>query len=172
MERLSKESLLTPKKTQYEEEFTVQYPGYDGTVKIRPIKSVHEFQAIIQEADKIFQVSKTMGIDLGRGLRVAPDRANIVCATIVACCMVDPDMDVMEVLQFQENTGMIVSTMADRIALISGLASGKETQDKMEEDMRADSFLSDDLRSKFRIPASSSLGSESDASGVDGNSDV
>lgn len=171
MGELTKEVLLQKRKESHEEDYQITFPGYEGTVKIRPIQSVEEFQFILKESERFFNVSKTMGINLGEGWLIAPDKAAILCATIVAACMVKPDMTLLEVLAMQENTGMTVSRMADQIAVISGLGGGgAEGKDKMEEELRSDSFLSDDLRIKFGIPTSSSIRNESKFKIVDGDS--
>lgn len=171
MERLTKDKLLQ-KKDSHEEDFFINFPGYEGSVRIRPIKSVDEFQGIVKEAERVFGVSKAIGLDLGNGVKIAPDRNNLVCAVMVTVCMIEPDMDLTEVLLFQENTGMTVSKMADRIVLISGLASGPDGKDPVEAELKADPFLSDDFKSKFRISETASLGSDVDTQRMDGDSGV
>lgn len=161
MALLSKDELL--KKEIHVQEEEVEIPVLGGAVKLRGIKDAREMDEIGLVLRRVALMHRTMPQYKKYTLDTMSN------AVWVAACMVEPDMDFEETLEFgtREGMGPWLRILAGRVLQLSGLTEQILKED--EEALEQDTFPLSNALNLPRISESASEGSGPDTFGVDGD---
>lgn len=130
MALLSREELLNKEVKVQEEE--VEIPILGGSIKLRGVKDAREMDEISMVLRKVSLMRKT----LPQYRQFSEDTMHN--AVWVAACIVEPDMNFDEVLEFgsREGLGPWLRILAGKVLQLSGLSENllKEEEEKLEGD--------------------------------------
>jgi hypothetical protein len=140
--------------SDYTEWFTIKTPRKRGKVKIRPIVDTNEMEKM---ATVIQKMTLTRNI-MPKYAKYSEKQISL--AVYISTCVVEPKIGLDHALEMCRTMGPIMQLMMSRIFTISGIT---ETALETEvAELKADPFSVDDPDGVSGIPASPSLGTESD----------
>lgn len=140
MATLSKEQIL--KKTEGDKvvEYFIPVPGYEGSVDIRAIRTLGEFDHMMKEQKKL-EVARDNLHEISLAGRT---NDQIAMAVTLSACMVEPELDsgedglYGEAFQFIDNLGIAAMGIVNRISEISGMT--EDAVKRRESELRKDTF--------------------------------